>query len=509
MSDMLKILNYFSFDFNNVYYYMESRLRKEIAYLSPTIYTRWFYSALFPDTILSPSMIMESQPENNASKGGFFSANVHYSKIDAEHIDFFFQKEYYSVDDHPIFTDLNIFYDYISPVLYLNEDSSLKEKDIHALQKKLSISDRYYVKYLFKLGEGLGMYKEMPSLAEPCIQPDSTFTGFFELEGSDMLSIIVDISCDMCAEAVNAEFLPEITMVDSETIGDFVVNPMSIDDMFIKLYKKAGFDLEEVWKRADKNELNEMDKAVLSSVYYMGIIIDMSFVCVFGAYLRLIRPLYTVPINIRETVNSLHTNITVDGDRELELFMPCTSYMHTPLGRKFFNIPRKKNQKIQPIPIDKIYESLYQENINRMARDEESHEMIYSFKAILDGKSGLWKKVEIPASMSIINIYMYMTTIFMIKPEKDFSIKAINDAKRSSKCIDFNKIGAFSNMTAPLSEIVPDDGRSLLITFNGGRTIEMKPLDSKWSVSEIMYPRLVSQSKQITESEKASPSDEF
>lgn len=60
-SEMQKIFDRFSTDFNSIFMYMSGKQKKEIAYLSPTLFIRWYYSALFSETILSPSAIVESQ----------------------------------------------------------------------------------------------------------------------------------------------------------------------------------------------------------------------------------------------------------------------------------------------------------------------------------------------------------------------------------------------------------------------------------------------------------------
>ena len=64
-----KIFDNFTDDFNRIYSFMTGKQKREIAYLSATVFIRWYYSALFPETILSPSTIVESQGENKTDKG--------------------------------------------------------------------------------------------------------------------------------------------------------------------------------------------------------------------------------------------------------------------------------------------------------------------------------------------------------------------------------------------------------------------------------------------------------
>ena len=79
-SDFDRIFQIFSDKFNRTYSKITGKQKKEIAYLSPTVYGRWYYSALFPETILSPSMILTSQKEN-IEENGFYDFNVHFKHL--------------------------------------------------------------------------------------------------------------------------------------------------------------------------------------------------------------------------------------------------------------------------------------------------------------------------------------------------------------------------------------------------------------------------------------------
>ncbi len=503
---MYRILNLFSNDFNSIYEHMTGKQRREIAHLAPTVFVRWYYSALFHKTILSPSTIIESQKENRAFGNGFYSICLNLKKFNGNSLDFFFTRNYYSAEDHPIYRDLMILYEFISPALYLNDDLSLTENDIHRLQKRLSISDKYYVEYLFRLGEGLGMYTKMPSLFEPCIQPVAEFRNFFFSDSVSRLKNIVSVSCEICASALNSEFPYDFCAINAETIMSFLENPMSIDDMFISIYSKAGIDLEEIWKRSDDGNMSDMDSAVISSVYYLGILMDKNFIYVFGYYLRLIRPLYSYPLSIRETVNGLFTTIAIDGERELDLFMPCTTYIHTRLGKIFFDPASDSSPKYPPIPMEKIYLSLTAEKQAGQSIPTVP-ESIYSFRVHLDNDQLLWKKIEFESSTPLKMVFFHLLLMFSLPPKTKYSARVID--KKNKKYLDFNDIGRLSDPSTALSEISFDEGRSLLFLLEGGRSLELRFLKSYIGIPEIIYPRIVSQSKEITENEHHSLSDDY
>ncbi|MDD5944881.1 MAG: hypothetical protein PUD43_04115 [Clostridia bacterium] len=497
-----KILNLFTEDFNTTYMYMTGRQRREIAYLAPTLFVRWYYSALFPETILSPSAIIESQPENSSDKKGFYSTCMHLKNINGDTLDFSFKTNYYSVVEHPIYRDLEILLNYTAPALCVNDDLSLKEKDIHALQKKLSVSDRYYALYLHLLARKLGMYSDVPSLYERCIQPDRSCP-FMLLSPEEKLHTIVRVSCEICSELLNEEFPYDFCSISPDTIMEFVKNPIPIDDIFIKLYAETGIDLEEIWSKADKTELSEDDSAMLSSVFYMGILMDRAFIYVFGHYLRLIRPLYSFPMNFREIINSLFTAIAIDGERELEIFMPCTNYIHTKLGRLFFQ--KADKPQYPPIPIDKINHSVDEDrHLRRLRLNSGLMDMpkqnICHFKAVLNGNSALWKKIEMDDETPMGLVYSHLVMMFIMPAELKY--KVVEGKHRyKSDVIPYCRLETLANPLSPLGSVIEKCGGKVRIVIENGTTLDLELEGYKAGCPEIIYPRISEQSKELTEKE--------
>lgn len=107
-------------------------------------------------------------------------------------------------------------------------------------------------------------------------------------------------------------------------------------------------DVRDLLERADLPDLSDTETSVLSSIFYMGILLDRCFIYVFGHYLRIIRPLYSYPMKFREILNGLFNSIAIDGERDPELFLPCTAFIHTPLGKILFN---KKTKVLSGIPL--------------------------------------------------------------------------------------------------------------------------------------------------------------
>lgn len=500
-----KIFDHFSSGFNATYLYMTGKQKKEIAYLSSTMFARWYYSAIFPETILSPAAIFSSQLENIVSDKGFYSANVHFKNVSSDALDFSYKENLYSVEDHPIYKDLEIFLEYMNPILYIDADGNMYEKDIHALQKKLSISDRYYVLYLFNLTERLNLFSQMPSLFDNCIQPNNE-NFFLKLPNSKKLNRIIDESCGLCADNINKEIPFGFCEITPETIYELLTNPISIDDIFIKLYQNSDIDLEEIWNDSDTAELSETDSAILSSVFYIGVYFDKSFIFVFGNYLRLIQPIYSFPVKFREIINSLFTSIAIDGERETEIFIPCTAYTHTLLGKILFRNSLDERKIYPPIPVDKILSSLNKEAAAKETAIEclelsKETNTIYTFKAILNNNKTLWKKIELEKNTALNTAARHAFLMFMLPEDSEFSIKINNNGKEAAQYIASPKSTFYSSVGTKIGDVIPTIGKSILFSDGGNITIELKYMGCKDICTEILYPRIIEQSKEITELE--------
>ena len=500
--EIQKIFDNFSEDFNTTFMYMTGRQQREIAFLAPTLFIRWYYSALFSETVLSPSTIAENQNDSVVKDKGFYSVCMRLKNVRGNHLEFNYKRNFYSIESHPIYNDLNIFIRYMSPVLHINDDCTLKEADIRALQRRLSISDRYYVLYLFSLARRLGLFRQMPSLFDKCIQPDENAV-FYDMSPLEKFSRIVDISCDICSSVLNSEFPYEIFKTDAEKIKEFIRNPISIDDMLIGLYDASDFDIRSLLEKSEYPSLSDTETSVLSSVFYMGVLLDRNFIYVFGHYLRLIRPLYSYPLKFRETINGLFNSIAIDGEREPELFQPCTAYIHTPLGKIFFNKEMKDTSGYPPIPIDKIMLSLNKDReIALYKSTEESisaeYDIIYKLKACLNGNRALWKTIEMDSSTLLATAARHMMMLFMMSSDHDYSFKI---KRTDSSYIDFKNIELLSDPDTSLADILRDSKTTLVLDIPEEENIEFSLMDMHNGCCEILYPRILEQSREITEKE--------
>ncbi len=502
-SDFDRIFQIFSDKFNRTYSKITGKQKKEIAYLSPTVFGRWYYSALFPETILSPSMILTSQKEN-IEENGFYDFNVHFKHLNENILDFEFTKYFYSCECHPVIDDIEMLMKYISPSLMLKNMNKLENSDIKALQRKLSVSDRYYIEYLYELAGRLGLLKRIPSLFDVCIQPDND-NEFFRLTNEEKFKRIVEESYSICADGLNNEIPFDLCEVEPEMIKEYLIKPISVDDIFVELYGNSDVDLKDIWEKSEKEQLSETDAAILSTVFYVGIYFDRFFINIFGMYLRLIRPVYSFPLNFREIINALYTTITIDGERENELFMPCTSYSHTLVGKKFFNTFSDNDKKYPPIPMERILMSLEGIDIlDQAAREtvesEFSNVKIYKFKAILNRDKRLWKKIEMESDTSLCVAASHAFMMFMQTENTDIKIKLGSNNKVTAQYIASPKNSYYSEINTTLMDIIPIDGDTIIFG-SGDKTIEMHCYDIEKPCREIIYPRITEQSNEITQLE--------
>ena len=497
--DTQRIADIFTDDFNSIFAYMAGKPRKSLAYLAPTVFVRWYYSALFSETMLSPAAIIENRKENVVPGDGFYSLSLRLNNVNGVRLDFKFKKNYYSINDHPIYEDLKTLLGYMSPALIVEEGPSLAEKDVRALQRRLSISDKYYVIYLFELAGKLGLYTEIPSLYEKCIQPLMDHE-FFRLPPSEMFDRIVDISCGLCAEALSLEMPVDSPEITRDRVREMISSPASVDGILADIFDAADIDINELLDASAHNSLDEGDNPLLSSVFYMGIMLDRYFMYIFGHYLRLIRPLYSYPVDFRGMLNGVFNAIALESDPDVDLFMPCTAYVHTPLGSIFFGRRQMDMSKYPPIPVDRLLNSIEKErrlSVIRLMGSE--YGTVYRLRACYNGDPSLWKIIELESSSHVTVAARHILMLFLFPPDTDFSI-GLGDGS----VIDFDKAGAVFDPGSSISDILHLKSQRLVINLSGGQFIEVNFVRAQTGHYEVMYPRLIEQSSEITQKEHSS-----
>ena len=156
--------------------------------------------------------------------------------------------------------------------------------------------------------------------------------------------------------------------------------------------------------------------------------------------------------------------------------------------------------KYPPIPVDRLLNSIEKErslSVIRLMGSE--YGTVYRLRACYNGDPSLWKIIELESSSHVTVAARHILMLFLFPPDTDFSI-GLGDGS----VIDFDKAGAVFDPGSSISDILHLKSPRLVINLSGGQFIEVNFVRAQTGHYEVMYPRLIEQSSEITQKEHSS-----
>ena len=510
-----EITQIFSENFDEIYTFMESSTKEDILNLAPTLFRKWYYGTIVENTILSPANIISVSDTVENLKDSVFTINLSIDKTKRGKNKFIYEGIIYSIENHPLIDDLKTVAKMCLPDAPTTEKGIVTKDYALEIANNLSLKDSFYAEYLFCLLERFGLLNKLVSIHSHRVQLSNSADSFFKKDNENLLHIIIDESIKICCEKISKLFEAIHSSVSFETIYKLLQTPISTDDIFEKIYSSIGIDIEKIWEASENNTLTPYDTAILSSTFYIGIIIDKYFMTVFSSYLKITEPFYSNGMDFKNSINSLAEILTLKKDTGLEVFSPCSYYKITSIGKKLI-YGYSEGKKFMPdmpkkLQFEDIVEAvLFEHNQLKLVKAREAEEArknnVYEFNIWYNNNESLWKTIEVSDTLSLEdfgseicvcfvfeNVFDYS---FIIKDSNNFPVEYISTfSKRPS----LNKTEKYK-----LSDININIGD--VFTFNPTKekelTLSIECIGINKKNSNIVYPRIKAQSINITKEEE-------
>ena len=147
---------------------MDEPCRRPLLDIPPLAFSKWYYTALANETILSPANILGLDfPSDNENTTEY--AYVMRTKAAEEQTDEEFISEYnfsllgYSTEAHPIVEDLQTLISFCTPDRATDEHGLLLKEDTAEAMEHLSMNAEFYLEYLTRLAWLQGLLVPCPS----------------------------------------------------------------------------------------------------------------------------------------------------------------------------------------------------------------------------------------------------------------------------------------------------------------------------------------------------------
>ncbi len=391
--------------------------KNEVLYYCDVIYRKWYYSAIFGKNVLSPSNMFSRLKQKYEDNSIIYANRIQPVSLKS-YRGFKTEIIKYTIDNHPIVDDIKKFLDFYYPKIIIDSDGKFVDFDEKILYK-LSIFDNLYQQFIFEIVCKIGLVKKMSSIHSSVYSINSNYKEFLKQPKDKILDIVINACIDIAYVKINEMFPDNICLIDKSFIKQALITPMSIDKILSDIYLKINIDIEQIWN-TDTKDLSDEEHMIMSSTYYMGIMIDRWLITTFGHYLKLIQPLYLFPVNMKKEINNIYDTIMLNISTDLitSVYNPYSHYYMTPLGSKVFNSVKSTDSywdTLEKVPIETIFRitlSYINERLEQNELMKEDKFIVYSLRITDIKNKKYWKVLEIQAGKTLHNLHEIISSIF-------------------------------------------------------------------------------------------------
>jgi len=434
ISEIDKLHQLFTSNFMKAYKNADVYTKKQARPFLQPLYRRWYYSTMIEETPFTPANIVESVCKYYNQPQALYPVAKLRGKskltgIDMELIE-------YSLDKHPIVTDLKNIIEYCTPHLDLGQEGLFTTAQAQKAGEMTTLKDALYALYLLELALSMKLVVKVPSVGVNRFKPSGKATKFFQATDMEIFHNIVETGITLAAKGLqNFLDIPE-TVFSKTFIRSILHAPMETDEIFERVYDAMGYSMEDLMDM-DDDDFGDADMNLISGTFMTGILLDKLFFAPFGHYMKLIRPLYILPFEFENEIQELVASALAGNFTEAQVayFAPCSSYTLTDIGLEYFKQQKTDDnylcadQVVQYKEIkDTIFSSLealqvFMEVGKLMIPLDNDMEPqnIYTFRARLENDTSIWAHIQMPSDDTLHDMYEELIDCFGLKLNNDYT----------------------------------------------------------------------------------------
>ena len=408
---------------------LSQRMRRRVLPYLQSIYRRWYYSTLIDSIHFSPANIVDTiahhcgQPAGTHITATVLSPVSKMSEVDMKILT-------YSIDSHPVVADLRQLIKTCTPHVDLCEEWCFTDAQATKIAKKLTLFDPYYASFLLEVACKLELLARMPSLYVQRMQVTEKASSILKRPDKELLCQIIDTVIEMTAIGLQNTLPAPTPIFSKESLRNLLINPLTTDEIFEQAFGSLGFDLTELSFAdvlADIDDFTEETESMaemMSGIFVLGVMLDRLFFTPFGYFLRLIRPIYSVPFIIDVDIAQYAYGFGDTEDDFAAFFAPCSSYTATNIGLELLGAEPTEHNYLDSrnlLPKEVIapaFESpgdvkIFVQAAQASIPVSEMPNAIYTFCITEKANPNSWLHIQIPKSFTLHQLYEEIVTEFL------------------------------------------------------------------------------------------------
>lgn len=506
----LPLLQIFLDGYETIRQKMDPPCLRPLLEIAPIAFGKWYYTALAPETILSPANLLALELEDPAAPHTEYAYTLRLDSAPTA-------SPYtpmllsYSTENHPLVEDLRTLISYCTPDRATDEHGMLQKEEQPELLAQLSLQADFYLEYLTRLAWLHGLLIPMPAIHTRRVQPSPDCALFFAQSTKEILFQLAETACSLASE----RFIQSMEMDADIAAPDFFFSLLEshteVDRIFIDLYRKIDIELEDIWKTPPER-LSAEERSIVSSFLFTGIMLDKWFLTPMSLFFHFIRPISFVPLSFYTFVNHLAALVLMEHNLGAELFTPCTYYSLTALGQELFADPEIKKVDRQKMPRSLPYEQLLEAVLQEAAlqRQEQMFFMevvpdVLSLKVSRTNQPEYWKIIQVGQDMDLHLLCLDLCNAFYLEEQADYLLSVPD---QNGFPLEYSATGSKRSINKTghreLQELSLTTGSRLLLypTPNRSHSLSLEVLEMGKGDPYLIYPRITKQSQAFVEQEK-------
>ena len=499
------LLNEFTKEYEK---YASTLSPKENGYLlrfSSQLFYKWYNSSLVNETYLSPANIVSNVYNSNFSQKALHHITISHDNIDGS---FSFSHKTESNENSSFLNDLKSFCDFCSPygIVFAHNKSWYNKNK--TFREKLNIDDPYYIEYLLIMAERLNLISKMPSIGTTVYTQNKENTlNFFSLSVFEAMKIVFDEAVKVAREKLIYELELSAEDITEKDILTFVYDYSITDDIVETIFTNTGLCFDDLSSIVHKDTLTDDEQSLISSAIFLGSCVGKWLLGPLCNYMHILNTLYYYPFNIYREGDCVLPVLAMDMEFTGEIFSCCNYYTLTPFGAEILSVEEPRNMLSQvpnyKFTPDKILEILdASEFFNAMVYSLKNNigKYVYKFKVYFKNDPSLWKIFEIDSSATLETLSQTVDNIIGTPFNEEYiiSYNGIEYVNQLNKRSFAKKENTF------IDSLNLKKGDKILyynsLNSNNNMILNLESISN--ALPNFEYPRLLKQSREITEKEK-------
>ncbi len=503
----IDLLSLFLKGYTGMCAHMDLACQKGLKDAAPLVFSKWYYTAIAADTLLSPANII-AQDLNIQNTEIEYQYTLQLDPLEQGIDKGEFVLLSYSLESHPLADDLQKIADFCVPDREMDENLFFMEEDKNTLLEQLSHKHDFYLEYLTRLAWWMGLLVYMPAIHTKRVQRAPYCDTLFAQSTEFILKTAAEAACELAAERFSFSMDLDQGIATPAFFKECLVAPSETDQIFIDFYKRVDVDIEDIWQ-TQPNDLTEDDKAIISSFLFTGIMLDKWFIFPMSCFFGLIRPISFTPIKYFNLVNNLSALLIMEHNIGAELFTPPSYYALTSLGQSLFGDGTDEEEKYKmpnKLSFEQILEALDREV--EISRFEEVFYMgaekdILAIRASRKDDPEFWKIIEVGITTPLDEFCRDLCAAFSMDDTSDYVLTILDE---NNFPLDYSPLGSKKSINKTVDKTIEnlwlEKGDDFSLSTSKTNQLALEVLEITSGDPFILYPRVKAQSPIVTALEK-------